>query len=131
MALAIAVCGALIYVGYRIEPHRVSRDGTRLLCTGQWISATGESEGRRREVWISVLPSGQLEVDVKKRLHHDVSTWAVEGKAPEPPPRRAAFVLRTQSEGATQRMVLTMPAKSRAVGILDALLPSSKLQRES
>ena len=63
-----------------------------------------------------MLPSGQLEVDVKKRLHHDVSTWAVEGKAPEPPPGRAAFVLRTQSEGATQRMVLTMPAKSRAVG---------------
>jgi hypothetical protein len=40
-------------------------------------------------------------------------------------------VLRTQSEGATQRMVLTMPAKSRAVGILDALLPSSKMQRDA
>ena len=35
MLLAIALCAGLIYVGYRIEPHRVSRDGTRFLCTGQ------------------------------------------------------------------------------------------------
>ena len=127
MLLAIAVCAAMFYGGYRIEPHRVSKDGTRLLCTGQWITADGANDGRRREVWIGVLPSGQLEVDVKKRLHHDVTTWAMEGKAPTPPPKRAAYVLRTLSEGATQRMILTMPAKSRAVGILDGLLPRQKL----
>jgi hypothetical protein len=127
LLLAIVVCAGLFYAGYRIEPHRVSKDGRRFLCTGQWISAHGDNEGRRREVWISVLSSGQLEVDVKKRLHHEVTTWALEGKGSTPPPRRAAYVLRTPSEGATQRMILTMPAKSRAVGTLDALLPSSKL----
>lgn len=127
LLLAIAVCAGLFYAGYRIEPHRVSRDGTRFLCTGQWVSADGDSEGRRREVWISVLSSGQLEVDVKKRLHHEVTTWALEGKGSTPPPRRAAYVLRTLSSGATQRLIVTVPAKSRAVGILDALLPSPKL----
>jgi hypothetical protein len=127
MVLAIALCAGLFYAGYRIEPHRVSKDGKRFLCTGQWISSSGANEGRRREVWISVLSSGQLEVDVKKRLHHDVTTWALEGKGTTPPPNRAAYVLRTLSEGATQRMIVTMPKKSRAVGILDALLPSPKL----
>ncbi len=127
MVLAIAVCAALFYVGYRIEPHRVSKDGRRFLCTGQWISASGDNEGRRREVWISVLPSGQLEVDVKKRLHHDVTTWALEGKGSTPAPKRAAYVLRTLSDGATQRMILTMPAKSRAVTTLDGLLPSQRM----
>ena len=127
MVLAIAVCAALFYVGYRIEPHRVSKDGRRFLCTGQWISASGDNEGRRREVWISVLPTGQLEVDVKKRLHHDVTTWALEGKGSTPAPKRAAYVLRTLSEGATQRMILTMPAKSRAVTVLDGLLPSQRM----
>ena len=127
LVLAIAVCAGMFYVGYRIEPHRVSKDGRRFLCTGQWISAHGENEGRRREVWISVLSSGQLEVDVKKRVHREVATWALEGKGSTPPPKRTAYVLRTLSEGATQRMILTMPAKSRAVGILDALLPNPKL----
>ena len=127
MLLAIAVCAGMVYAGYRIEPHRVSRDGKRFLCTGQWISSSGDNEGRRREVWISVLPSGQLEVDVKKRLHHEVTTWALEGKGSTPAPKRAAYVLRTLSSGATQRMILTMPAKSRAVTILDGLLPSPRM----
>jgi hypothetical protein len=127
LVLAVAVCAGLFYAGYLIEPHRVSKDGKRFLCTGQWISASGDNEGRRREVWISVLPSGQLEVDVKKRLHHEVTTWALEGKGSTPAPKKAAFVLRTLSEGATQRMILTMPAKSRAVTSLDALLPSPRL----
>ena len=91
------------------------------------ITASGDNDGRRREVWISVLPSGQLEVDVKKRLHHEVTTWALEGKGSTPPPKRSAYVLRTLSHGATQRMILTMPAKSRAVLTLDSLLPSPKL----
>jgi hypothetical protein len=127
LLLAIAVCAGLFYAGYRIEPHRVSRDGNRFLCTGQWVSGSGANEGRRREVWIRVLPSGQLEVDVKKRLHHEVTTWALEGKGSTPRPKRAAYVLRTLSAGATQRMILTLPAKSRAVATLDALLPSPKL----
>ena len=39
MLLAVAVCVGLFYVGYRIEPHHVSKDGTRFLCTGQWITS--------------------------------------------------------------------------------------------
>ncbi len=120
MVLGIGVCAGLVYIGYRIEPHHVSKDGSRFLGSGQWISSQGEPAGRQREVWIVVLPGGQLQVDVKRRMHHDVTHWTIEGKAPDPPPKRAVYVLRTINHlGAIQRMTVKVPAKSRAVGILD------------
>jgi hypothetical protein len=128
MLLAVAVCVGLVYLGYRIEPHHVSRDGTRFLCTGQWISAEGDNDGRKREVWITVLSPGQLQVDVKRRLHHDVTTWSLEGKSATPPRKREVYVLRSpHSLGGTQRMSITLPSKTRAIAILDSMLPSPKL----
>ena len=128
MLLAVGVCAGLIYLGYRIEPHHISKDGRRFLCTGQWISADGDNDGRKREVWVSLLGSGQLQVDVKRRLHHDVTMWAIEGKSPAPPPKREVYVLRTTNAlGTTDRMTIKVPAKSRAAELLDAMLPSSKL----
>ncbi len=127
MILAIVVCAGLWYVGYRIEPHHVSKDGKRFLSSGQWISAEGQPDGRRREVWVSVLPGGRLQVDVKRRLRRDVTHWWIEGKVPEPPPRRAVYVLRTVSNlGTTQRMTIKVPAKSRAVAIMDEAMASSR-----
>lgn len=128
MLLAVGVCAGLFYLGYRIEPHHMSRDGRRFLCTGQWISAGGNNDGRKREVWISVVGSGELQVDVKRRMHHDVTTWAIEGKSPAPPPRREVYVLRTVNAlRSTDRMTIKVPAKSRAAALLDSMLPSSKL----
>jgi hypothetical protein len=120
MVLAIGVCAGLVYVGYRLEPHHVSKDGSRFLSSGQWISSGGDPAGRRREVWVRVLPGGQLQVDVKRRMRHDVTHWSIEGKSPDPPPRRAVYVLRSiDHRGTTQRMTIKVPAKSRAIGILD------------
>jgi hypothetical protein len=125
MVLAIAVCAGLLYLGYRIEPHHVSKDGTRFLGSGQWISPQGAPEGRRREVWVKVLPDNQLQVDVKRHMHHDVTHWSIEGKSGEPPPKRAIYVLRSlDHRGVTQRMTIKIPAKSRAVQSLDAAMAS-------
>ena len=125
--LAVAVCVAVGYVGYRIEPHHVSKDGKRFLTVGQWLSMHGDPDGRRREVWVRVLPDGQLQVDSKRRLHREVSHWSLEGKAPAAPPKRAVYVLRTVSNlGTLQRMTIRLPSKSRAVNTLDDLLPSTR-----
>jgi hypothetical protein len=127
MILAIGVCAALGYLGYRIEPHHVSKDGTRFLGSGQSISGDGDTGGRRREVWVKVLDGGRLQVDIKRRLRHDVTHWWIEGKAPEPPPRRAVYVLRTVGKlGTTQRMTVKVPAKSRAVAIMEEAMASSR-----
>jgi hypothetical protein len=123
LLLALAVCGALVYLGYRIEPHHVNKDGSRFLCTGQWISAEGDLDGRRREVWVDVEQSGQLRVDVKIRLRHDVTHWWIEGKSPKPPRRRTVYALRTINIlGGVERMTIQLPTRSRAVRVLDELM---------
>jgi len=123
LVLGIGLCVGLLYVGYRMEPHRVSKDGKRFLCAGQRLSAQGETDGRKREVWITVLDGGQLQVDVKRRLRHDLSHWTLEGKAPSPPAGRAVYVLRTVNEfGTLDRMAIRLPAKSKAVPVLDEVL---------
>jgi hypothetical protein len=127
IVLAIGVCVAVGYLGYRIEPHHVNKDATRFLTTSQQISAQGDNEGRRREAWIRVLPDGQLQIDSKRRLHREVTHWTLEGKAPDPPPRREVYVLRTLNNmGGLQRMTIKLPARSRAVKTLDELLAKSK-----
>ncbi len=123
LLLALGVCAVLVYLGYRIEPHHVNKDGSRFLCTGQWISAEGDLDGRRREVWVDVEQSGQLRVDVKIRLRHDVTHWWIEGKSPKPPRRRTVYALRTINIlGGVERMTIQLPAKSRAVRVLDELM---------
>jgi hypothetical protein len=123
LLLALGVCVVLVYLGYRIEPHHVNKDGSRFLCTGQWISAEGDLDGRRREVWVDVQQSGQLRVDVKIRLRHDVTHWWIEGKSPKPPRRRTVYALRTINIlGGVERMTIQLPAKSRAVRVLDELM---------
>ena len=93
---AIAVCAGLIYVGYRIEPHHVSKDGTPLSrAPGSGSRAHGDRRVADARCGSTCCPSGQLEVDVKRGMHHDVSHWLIEGKSPEPPPRRAVYVLRS------------------------------------
>lgn len=127
LLLALAVCAALLYLGYRIEPHHVNKDGNRFLCTGQWISNEGDLDGRRREVWVDVEQSGQLRVDVKRRLRHDVTHWWIEGKSPKPPHRRVVYALRTINIlGGVERMTIQLPAKSRAVGVLDELMTNHR-----
>jgi hypothetical protein len=121
--LGIGLCAGLIYLGYRMEPHRVSKDGKRFLCTGQRLGPGGDTDGRKREVWITVLDRGQVQVDVKRRLRHDLSHWSLEGKAPSPPKGRAVFVLRTANTlGGLDRMAIRLPAKSKAVAVLDDMI---------
>jgi hypothetical protein len=123
LLLALGVCLVLLYLGYRIEPHHVNKHGSRFLCTGQRISAEGDLDGRRREVWVDVEQSGQLRVDVKIRLRHDVTHWWIEGKSPKPPRRRTVYALRTINIlGGVERMTIQLPAKSRAVIVLDELM---------
>ena len=120
MVLAIGFCVGLLYLGYRIEPHHVSKDGKRFLCTGQWLSAHGDADGRKREVWVTCSPDGQLHVDVKRRLRHDVTHWSLEGKAPNPPPcQRSTCCAPVNVLGGRRPMTIKVPSKSRAVAILD------------
>jgi hypothetical protein len=125
IVLAVVVCGALVYLGYAIEPHYASKDGHRFLCIGQMVSGDHQG-GRKREVRISVLPDGVLQMDVKRGLRRTTMQWSIEAKIADPPPRRAVYLLRRQGDdGTTERMAIRLPATSRAVATLDQAMTKS------
>jgi len=123
LVLGIAVCVGLLYFASQMEPHRVSKDGKRFLCMGQRLSPDGQTDGRKREVWITVLDGDQVQVDMKRRLRHSLSHWSLEGKAPSPPKGKSVYVLRTVNDmGTLDRLTIKLPAKSRAVPVLDQMI---------
>ena len=124
--LAVALCAFVAWLGFLIEPHWVSRDGTRFLCNGQKMSIRGEPIGRWHETKVIVGTRGQLHIDQKRFMRRTSSSWTLEGEAPEPPRRKRVFLLRGHDEtGVAIMFALRMPASSRAVISLEQLLPAS------
>jgi hypothetical protein len=117
---AIAVVSLLGWIGFRIEPHWVSKDAHRFLCNGQLMSHLGEPVTRWRETRVIVESAGQVQVDQRRFPFRRTSAmWAVSGESPEPPRGRVVFLLRGHDEvGQTQLMALRLPAKSRAIPVL-------------
>lgn len=121
-ALLIVAMGGLWWVAYRMEPHWSSRDGHRFLCMAQDLP-DGFSPGRLRETRVTVLDDGALVIGQKRSMRRRQSIWTIEGKASDPPPRREVYVVRERVDGsAGKRMAIRLPAKSRSVAVLDALI---------
>jgi hypothetical protein len=121
---AVAVCGGLLYLAHRIEPHWVAKDGTRFLTTAQPIERSGASVGRVREVRVAILPDGQLMVSRRSMLKTHSGTWRIQAKAPEPPRGRQLYLLRPVPEDPMDDLLaLRVPTSSRVVPALDALVP--------
>ncbi len=123
--VALAVMGGMAYLGTRIEPHHVSRDGKRILCVAQLLAHDGQPVGRWRETKLHVLDNGKLAVEQRRFLRRRGSLWRVLAEAETPPKRRAVFLLRyDDSSIGTDMLAVKMPTSSRAVGILRGLVPA-------
>lgn len=121
--LAIAVMAALAWVGYRIEPHWVARDGRRFLCNAQLLDDKGNALGRWQETRINVMDNGDLVVDQKKHMRRRVSTWRMAAESPEPPRRRVVFLLRGRdSFDRPALLAVRLPSNSIAVALLRPLV---------
>ncbi|MEO5899977.1 MAG: hypothetical protein ABIR68_07555 [Ilumatobacteraceae bacterium] len=120
----LVVFAGIYYVGYRLEPHWVSKDARRLLCNVQMIGGPGGIDGRAKETRITVLSGGSLQLDRRRGVRRGMSqVCTLTGKAPDPPPRRAVYLLDTRLvDGTPVQYVLRLPANSRAVPVLDAIL---------
>ena len=117
--LALAVMALLAWVGFRLEPHWVSKDGHRFLCSGQLMSPLGQPLGRWRETRVIVDPRGDLQIDQKRMMRRKSSIWRVSAESPDPPKRRAVFLLTAHhSGGQTDMLALKLPADSRAIAVL-------------
>ena len=112
----------LWWLAYRLEPHMVSRNGTRMLCSTQDLTDLA-SPGRLRETRLTMLPDGEVLVSRKQGLRRTDSIWRVEGRAPDQKKLVVFLLGRTNGDGRRERLAVRVPATSRAVGILSALEP--------
>jgi hypothetical protein len=124
--VVLAVLVAMAWLAYRIEPHWVSRDGQRFLCMGQQLNNLHTPVGRWSEVRVAALPDGALLVDQRRRVGRtkpSARVWNVVSRMPEPPRKNlVAYLLRGRNvDGAHVQMLLRLPAKSKAVALLDAV----------
>jgi hypothetical protein len=126
VADAVWVLGAVIVVAglfmllKRIEPHWVAKDGRAFTCKLQPISTSaGRAEGRWRDAR-AVISEGQVQLVVRGFGSVSVRPYQrhhVVGRSETPPPRQAVFVLDGEPMWA-----LRVPATSKAVAVLDALI---------
>lgn len=114
----VAVCAGLLFVARRIEPHWASRDGRRFTARVQVLGRHDRPEGGWREVRVAVDGESRLIVAGRGLGARATSgTYRVASVSPDPPRNRAIYVVEGDA-----RLVLRVPARSRARATLDSLL---------
>ena len=131
--LAMAVCAGLFYLSYRIEPHWVSKDGQRFMCTVQVLGKHDVPASRIREARGRLNDDATIRLDQKQTMRRSSSMWHVVGRAPVQPKGKAVFIIREApatsagSDGdstrspheAGRRFALRLPVKSSLIAELD------------
>ncbi len=128
IALIIVVMTGMWWVAYRMEPHWVSRDGSRFLCTAQEMDGSHEV-GHPRETRVLVTHDGALYVTQKRMLRRRTTMWTLVAKAPEVSRKIQVYVLRHRETGShiESHLAIRIPRKSRCVAILDAILAKAEV----
>jgi hypothetical protein len=121
---AIALCGGLAYLAYRIEPHWVSKDDQRFLTTAETLDRLGNVVGRRREMRGNLLADGSIVLSRRSFVRTKSGVWRIRAKSPRPPRGREVYVLSAVPADPDGDMIaLRVPASSRLVGLLDTRTP--------
>jgi len=118
-----AVCLGMLWLSSRIEPHWASKDGSRFLTTANELDQWNTPVGRKHEVRCS-FDDEALMVRRRSMLRPSADLYFVEAKVPNPPRGRQVYLLKKLDEASTDRprLALRVPANSKVVGRLDALL---------
>jgi len=114
---AVLLFVGLIWLALQIEPHWVSKNGRRMIARVQPLGSRNEPEGRWREM--RVLVDGSTVILSTRGLGSLGlrGEYQVQGKSPEPPRRRAIYILSGQ-----RQLLLRIPSNSRAIPVLDSLV---------
>ena len=82
----LAVCGGLLYLANRIEPHWVAKDGQRFMTVAQDLDQFGLPTGRKREVRVHLDPDEDaLFVRSRSMVRPSSGIWVVHARSPKPP----------------------------------------------
>ncbi len=122
LVLVLAVMGGLWWIGYRMEPHWVSKDGQRFMCGAQEFF-DGQLLGHPRETQVAFLGGGALQIGQKRMMRRQRSLWKLVGKSSDPPKGLEIYVAQEKVDGvAMQMLALRIPKKSKCIALLDAEL---------
>lgn len=117
----IAALIALLVAAVRMEPHWVSRDGRRFICKAQTVDDHGRTTSRWVEYRFRITDDGEVEGRRRSVVGgRSLGVWEVRYRASDPPKRKAVFLLYPRRE-AGSLLALRLPARSRAVAVLDEL----------
>lgn len=121
--LAVAVMVGLAWLGLKIEPHHVSKDGRRILCNAQLLSQHGEQLTRWRETKVLVLDDNRVVVEQRRFFRRRSGMWKVVGESDAPPRKRTVFLLKNANPAdGPEMLALKLPSNSRGNDILRAQL---------
>ena len=126
----LAVCGGMLFLANRIEPHWVAKDQRRFLTTAHELDQFGLPMGRRLEVRVHVDPDdNSLLIKRRSMVRGGSGIWLVHAKSPKPPKGREVYILKNVSgtTGSTDvtRMALRFPTRSRMLPRMDELLAAT------
>ena len=137
----VAVCVAMLWLSVKLEPHWVSKDGSRLICYGQGLTRAGMPVGRWRELRIMRVSDEAVEVRPRRgsltaepntanvgvknwitRAGRKPSYWRVSGRTESTSKRKVVYMLVSCSDPeAPDMLAVRMPATSKAVPMFEAL----------
>jgi hypothetical protein len=121
-----AGCIGCLWLANRIEPHWVSRDGRRFLTVAQELDQWGLPAGRRREVRVRIDAEADALLITRRSLVRPSQTlWMVDGKVPDPPRKRAIYLLKEVSSTDLNRLAVRLPADSKVIPSLEKLLAAT------
>jgi hypothetical protein len=128
----VAAMAGLVWLARRIDPHWAAKDGRAFTCRVQSIRLPGAdgSPGERRNTltegnWRNsraVVAGGRVRLTVRGLPHGSRSGdgHPVLGRGTDPPARKVTFLL-----GGEPLRLLSIPARSPAVAVLDSLVGRS------
>jgi len=119
--VVIAVLIGMLVAAMRMEPHWVSRDGRRFISKAQLVDDHGRTTSRWIEYRFRITEDGEVEARRRSILGgRNRGVWEVRYRATDAPRRKAVFLLYPRRE-AGSLLAVRLPARSRAVPILDEL----------
>jgi hypothetical protein len=114
---AFAACGLMLWAATRIEPHWASKDGGRFTCRVQRLGQYDAPVGAWREMR-AMVDGDTLTLSARGLRGREIrGSYQVVAKSDSPPKNREIYIC----SGPT-RLLLRLPASSRAVPLLDDLL---------
>jgi hypothetical protein len=125
LVVSLVVGAVLIWFAFRMEPHWVSKDGTRFTCRLQPLTADLANDGLHVDVRARLEGTNLVITPRGLRGAKMGGTYRVLAASPDPPKGKAVYLVSIDG----RQLTLRVPATSRCVPELDAVVAAGPVSR--